>query len=88
MIKFQLLLPFEAETILNIPLSYDLPEEKLIWVGNIKGEFIVKNVVESHSEGESSSGDPISPPWGEMWHLKISPKSVYLLGEPAIMLFQ
>ena len=43
MINFQLLLPFEAETILNIPLSYDLPEEKLIWVGNIKGEFIVKS---------------------------------------------
>ena len=23
--------------------AYDLPEEKLIWVGNIKGEFIVKS---------------------------------------------
>ena len=43
MINFQLLLPFEAETILNIPLSYELPENKLIWVGDIKGEFNVKS---------------------------------------------
>lgn len=43
MINFQLLLPFEAETILNIPLSYELPENKLTWVGDIKGEFNVKS---------------------------------------------
>lgn len=29
----------EVETILNIPLSYNLPEDKLIWVGNKKREF-------------------------------------------------
>ena len=27
-------LPFEAETILNIPLSYNLPEDSIIWLGN------------------------------------------------------
>ena len=38
-----LFLPFEVETILNIPLSYNLLEDKIIWVGNKKGEFIVKS---------------------------------------------
>ena len=27
-----LFLPFEVETILNIPLSYNLPKDKIIWV--------------------------------------------------------
>lgn len=34
-----LFLPFEASTILKIPLSYNLPEDCLIWVGNKKGIF-------------------------------------------------
>ena len=34
-----LFLPFEVETILNIPLNYNLPEDKIIWVGNKKGVF-------------------------------------------------
>ena len=33
-----LFLPFEVERILNIPLSYSLPEDKIIWVGNKRGE--------------------------------------------------
>ena len=32
-------LSFKAETILNIPLSYNLPEDKIIWVGNKRGMF-------------------------------------------------
>ena len=36
-------LPFGVETILNIPLSYDLPEDKIIWVGNKRGMFSVKS---------------------------------------------
>ena len=57
-------LPFEANTILNIPLSYNLPEERIIWVGNKKGEFTVKSayyialsLVETEECGECSSGD-------------------------------
>ena len=38
-----LFLPFEASIILNIPLSDNLPKDKVIWVGNKKGDFIVKN---------------------------------------------
>ena len=29
-------LPFEANTILKIPMSYNLPEDSLIWIGNKK----------------------------------------------------
>ena len=36
-------IPFEANTILNIPLSYNMPEDKIIRVGNRKGEFTVKS---------------------------------------------
>lgn len=38
-----LFLPFEVETIFNILLSYNLPKDKLIWVGNNRGEFSVKS---------------------------------------------
>ena len=36
-------IPFEANTIHNIPLSYNMLEDKIIWVGNRKGEFTVKS---------------------------------------------
>ena len=38
-----LFLPFEAKTILNMPLSYNPPKDKIIWVGNRRGEFTVKS---------------------------------------------
>ena len=74
-----LFLPFEANIILNLPLSYNLPEDKIIWVGNRKGDFKVKsayyialNVVETKEEGESSEGD--SKAWKKIWHLNIPEK--------------
>ena len=39
----ELFLPFEVETILTIPLSFSLPDDKIIWVGNRRGEFSVKS---------------------------------------------
>ena len=63
-----LFLPFEARTILNIPLSHSLPEDQIIWVGNKKGEFSVKSayyiairVIDIMGEGECSSGDSRNP---------------------------
>nr|POE52424.1 hypothetical protein CFP56_66182 [Quercus suber] len=63
-------LPFEAKTILNIPLSYNMPKEKIIWVGNRKGEFTVKSayyivlkLIGAEDEGESSIKDYV--PWSE-----------------------
>ncbi|KAL0006814.1 hypothetical protein SO802_008316 [Lithocarpus litseifolius] len=38
-----LFLPFEAATILRIPISYNLPEDSLIWLGNKNGSFTVKS---------------------------------------------
>ena len=65
-----LFLPFEVETILNILLSYSLPEDKIIWVGNKRREFSVKSayymaltVINSSNFGESSHGDPKIPLW-------------------------
>ena len=74
-------LPFEADTILNIPISYNLLEDKFIWVGNRKGVFTVKsayyvalNLVDYADKGESSFGDPWERLWKKIWHLNIPPK--------------
>ena len=76
-----LFLPFEANTILNIPLSYNLPKDKIIWIGNKRGEFTVKSayyialkVVDSVEVAECLSGDPRTPLWRKLWHLKIPAK--------------
>ena len=77
----ELFLPFEAETILNIPLSFSLLNDKIIWVGNKRGEFFVKNVyhiavniVHSQVVGESSLGDVRAPLWRKLWHLNLPTK--------------
>ena len=76
-----LFLPFEANTILNMPLSYNLPEDKIVWVGNRRGEFSAKSayyialkVVETNEGGECSRGDARTPLWKRMWHLKVLAK--------------
>ncbi len=58
-------LTFEADAILKIPLSHSLPDDKLIWMGNNRGEFTVKNayhfahcLVGAKEEMESSGGGP------------------------------
>ena len=57
-------LPFEVETILSIPISYHLPEDSIIRVGNNKCIFSMKSayylerqVLNSNLHGESSVGD-------------------------------
>ena len=76
-----LFLPFEARTILNISISYNLPEDKIIWVGNNRGVFTVKsvyyvalNLVELSEEGECSYNDPRELLWRKLWHLHIPSK--------------
>ena len=39
----RIFLPFEVETILNVPISYHAQEDQLIWVGNKSGVFTVKS---------------------------------------------
>ena len=74
-------LPFEVETILNIPISYHLPEYSIIWLGNKKGSFSVKSayymakrILEKEDHGESSLGDLCALLWKRMWHLNIPGK--------------
>ena len=91
-------LPFEENTILNIPLSYNLPEDKLIWMGNKKGEFTVKSayyvalsLVETKEYGECLNGDQRTPLWRKIWHLKIPAKirifawQAYMNGLPTML---
>ena len=63
-------LPFEANTILKIPLSYNLPKDNLIWLGNKKGIFTVKSayhiassMVDSNENAESSSSNARTSLW-------------------------
>lgn len=86
-----LFLPFEPNTILNISLSYNLPEDKVIWISNRKGEFTVRSayyitlkVIESDEVGESSDADPRTPLWRKMWHLKI-PTKIWIFAWRACM---
>ena len=74
-------LPFKADAILKIPLSRSLPDDKLIWMGNNRGEFIVKSayhiahyLVETKEEVESSNGDPFKAFWKNLWRLKLLAK--------------
>ena len=67
-------LPFKAESILKIPISYSLPEDQLIWMGNKRGSFTVKSamcVVEENETGESTAEHNQSPFWRRIWHLKV-----------------
>ena len=65
-----LYLPFEVETILKIPFSYNLPDDNIIWLGNKKREFIMKSayhiaykLVDNLEDGKSSLGDLRTPIW-------------------------
>ncbi|KAF3951697.1 hypothetical protein CMV_022679 [Castanea mollissima] len=77
----EIFLPFEVNTILNIPISHHLPEDSIIWVGNKKGIFSVKSayyvakkILESDSQGETSRGDVCAPLWKSIWQLNIPEK--------------
>ena len=74
-------LPAEAETILNIPLSYSLPEDSIMWMGNKRGVFTVKSayyvalpLVQKFEVGECSYTDCRTRLWKTMWQLKLLAK--------------
>ncbi|XP_075654731.1 uncharacterized protein LOC142624885 [Castanea sativa] len=74
-------LPFEAESILKIPISYRPPEDQLIWIGNKRGTFTVKSayyiamkVVDVIESGESTAEHNHSFFWKKIWHLNVPPK--------------
>ncbi|XP_075633509.1 uncharacterized protein LOC142605970 [Castanea sativa] len=96
-----LFLPFEADTILKIPLSFNLHDDNIICIGNRKGEFYVKsayfiavNLLESSEAVECSSGDPNSALWKNLWKLELPEKfkifswRAYLNGLPILVNMQ
>ena len=67
-------LPLDASTILKIPISYNLPEDSLIWIGNKRGTFSVKSafhiaigLVDSSEDGESTSSGLRTSLWKQIW---------------------
>ena len=65
-----LFLPFEANRISKIPLCYNLPEDKLIWMGNKRGDFTIKSayfvavkILDTRVDRECSFGDPNAQIW-------------------------
>ena len=76
-----LFLPVDVEAILKIPLSFNMPDDRIIWIGNKKGEFTVKsvyfvavNLLESAEIVECSPGDPFLPLWKKLWKLDLPEK--------------
>ncbi|XP_030924777.1 uncharacterized protein LOC115951770 [Quercus lobata] len=76
-----LFFPFEANVILKIPLCHNLLEDKLIWMGNKRGDFTVKSayfiaskILNTMEDGECSSGDPMARIWKKVWSLKLPTK--------------
>ena len=74
-------LPFEASTILQIPLNYNLLEDSLIWIGNKRGVFTVKSayhiassLVDSNEDGECSSSNSKTLLWKRIWSQKVPQK--------------
>ena len=74
-------LPYEASTILKIPISYNLPEDSLIRIGKKRGAFTIKGayhiaigIVDSIEEGESTSSSLRTLLWKWIWQQKVPPK--------------
>ena len=75
-------LPFEADTILNIPLSYNLPKDSIMWIGNKRGVFSIRSayyvalqVVEKSEASECSSEDCRTRLWKKVWQLQLPAKT-------------
>ena len=49
---WSLFLPSKVNTIINMPLSYNFPEDKIIWVGNKRGDFTVKSAYYTEKMGK------------------------------------
>lgn len=67
----------DTATILTIPLSKGLPEDKQIWTATPHGRFTVNSAYrlilekELQGEGESSKGNPMGRLWRAIWYVAL-----------------
>jgi hypothetical protein len=67
----------DIDAILSIPLSWGLPEDKLIWKTTSHGRFTVNSAYrliaehEHKSAGESSRGNLMGPLWRAIWGVQL-----------------
>lgn len=71
---------YEAKQVLNIPLSFRLPEEKFIWHWEKDGEYSVRTAYRTMSDAKhrdlpSSSCNVREKLWGEIWKAQIPNKN-------------
>ena len=74
-------LPHEAELIKSIPISLQLPEDKLIWALTSNGVFSVRSAyrlamdqARAEQSGSSSDNGRIRKFWRQLWRLEIPHK--------------
>jgi hypothetical protein len=73
--------PEEARVITSIPLSPNLPPDRLIWLGTNNGIFSVRSAyhlgleIMERDRGQSSKTEKVSAVWSSLWNLPI-PNSV------------
>ena len=70
----QVFLPMDVDTIKNISFSSQLPEDKLMWIGDKRGFFTVKSAYYITQEylctsprRESSNGGQMGQLWRALW---------------------
>jgi hypothetical protein len=70
----------EAEAILNIPLSPNLPQDRVIWIGSKSGLFSVKSAyfigrsLKEEARGQCSYAGNLPDIWKDLWNLKVPGK--------------
>jgi hypothetical protein len=70
----------EAEAILNIPLSPNLPQDRVIWIGSKSGLFSVKSAyfigrsLKEEARGQCSYVGNLPDIWKDLWNLKVPGK--------------
>jgi hypothetical protein len=70
----------EAEAILNIPLSPNLPQDRVIWIGSKSGLFSVKSAyyigrsLKEEARGQCSYAGNQPDIWKDLWSLKVPGK--------------
>jgi ribonuclease HI len=72
--------PVEAKVIASIPLSSNLPPDRLIWLDTKNGNFSVRSAyhlgleIKDRERGQSSNDVEVSDVWRSIWNLQVPNK--------------